>query len=144
MNHMNLMNQITPLVHEQALAHIKATFKAAMDADDDADADDGDEEGGRGAVWAAEAEEHRQAVRAWAADQFKSLRQDMVVQHVGVHAPSTLPVRVYETHARVSLEAGDLGAFNQCAARLRHLHASPLGREVGPPLTSSTRAASSS
>ena len=54
--------------------------------------------------------EGRAALYAWASEQFKSLRQDMTVQHIkcaGARA-STLPLRVYETHARMALEHGDL------------------------------------
>ncbi|EFJ43004.1 hypothetical protein VOLCADRAFT_76947 [Volvox carteri f. nagariensis] len=52
-------------------------------------------------------------------DQFKGMRQDCTVQHLR----NGLAVRVYEAHARSSLEYGDTAEFNQCQARLGHLYA---------------------
>ncbi|GBE62397.1 SAC3 GANP family protein, putative [Babesia ovata] len=51
-------------------------------------------------------------------EQFRSIRQDVQVQHLS----GPFVVKLYATNARIALVHGDLDQFNQCQTQLRHLH----------------------
>lgn len=57
----------------------------------------------------------------WCNDQLKSIRQDITVQSIHDHP---LVFEVYQTHARVLLEHGDLSEFNQCLTNVLQLYRS--------------------
>ena len=53
----------------------------------------------------------------WANEQLKSVRQDITVQRLR----NKFVLEVYETHARILLEHGDLDEFHQCQTMIRNL-----------------------
>jgi stalled ribosome alternative rescue factor ArfA len=52
------------------------------------------------------------------ADQFRSMRQDMSVQHI----KNSFTVKAYECNARISMECHDVTYFNLCQSKLHELY----------------------
>lgn len=70
---------------------------------------------------------NKQADYNYVSEQFRSIRQDMTIQHI----KNDFTVKVYETHARIALESYDLDQFNQCQTALIPLYSSNLnGNEI--------------
>lgn len=65
---------------------------------------------------------NKQADYNYISEQFRSMRQDMTIQHI----QNDFTVKVYETHARIALENLDLDQFNQCQTALIALYANGL------------------
>lgn len=67
------------------------------------------------------AQEGKTTGLAYLNEQLKGMRQDLRVQNIS----NNFAVSVYEFHARLCLEIGDLGEFNQCQSVLKRLYVHP-------------------
>ncbi len=71
---------------------------------------------------------NKEAPYPYIAEQFRSIRQDLTVQHI----KNEFTMKVYESNARISLESHDVKYFNQCQSWLKDLYASGIPSKNKP------------